>query len=217
MLKVSKAGKWTLIWLFMAIKHLKLASTTCGCDSDVLPNPFHCRTKAATQGISKWHNIVRHQVAVQEAQDRQPTTRTSRQAAWVESCEALRNKMSPTLPSTLVVKSGQIMACFVNGSWQVGIVLSIWRFYKKGNGAQLCCKDISKGSVHSARVAIFREESVYSGIYHVDANSPCVILTLEALGVRLDGPDADIKRGVDAVKIKVSEDRSAWISVKNRR
>lgn len=229
MLKVSKAGKWTLslaihshetfeacqhhVWLLLC--HLRMG--TQGCDSDVLPNPFHCRTKAATQGISKWHNMVRHQVAVQEAQDRQPTTRTSRQAAWVESCEALRNKMSPNLPSTLVVKSGQIMACFVNGSWQVGMVLSIWRFYKKGNGAQLCCKDISKGSVHSARLAIFREESVDSGIYLVDANSPCVILFLEALGVRLDGPDVDIKRGVDAVKIRLSEDRWARISVKNRR
>ena len=146
--KVNRAGKFTLslalqgcetfeesknnLWLLLC--YLRLHPH--GCDADIIKNALHTRSRVS-KDIPKWHNFVRHQLSVQEAPDKLPGTRTSRQAAWVEHCEQLRKKLSATLPSTLTLNSGNVLACVVRGVWHPCLLLAIWRVYKKGNGSQL--------------------------------------------------------------------------------
>ena len=145
---VSKAGKFTLSLAlqnhdtFEAAKH-DLFLLNCylrmrpgGCDSRLIANPLHARDRNS-QTIRKWRNRVRHQVSLIEDSEKLPHARTSRSAAWVESCEALRKSKCAVLPTTLVVSTGQVVACWWYDRWHCTLILAVWRTFNKGCGAQL--------------------------------------------------------------------------------
>lgn len=72
-------------------------------------------------------------------------------------------------------------------------------------------KEISKGSIHSVRAALMRpvQEEKYCGVYSCDASSMTIAIPLECIGLRLDGDDLLMKRGVDGVKVYLPEDFSS--------
>ena len=146
--KVAKSGKFTLSLalrnhdtlesamhdLYLLCCHLRMHPL--GCDSQIVKNAMHSRSCFSHSNM-KWHNAVRHQIAVQQASEQIPAARTSRRAAWIESCESLRKERCSALPSTLSVQSGHVCACLVHNQWEVCLVMAVWRVLRKGSGAQL--------------------------------------------------------------------------------
>ena len=65
---------------------------------------------------------------------------------------------------------------------------------------------MSKGAVHSVRVAIMKEDENTSGLFHCDSHSMCVVVPLEHIGLRLDSESMEMKRGIDGVKVVLPED-----------
>ena len=61
--------------------------------------------------------------------------------------------------------------------------------------------------MHSARVVILKSSNdpAFPGMFACDADSECGVLPLESLGIRLDTPDCNVKRGIDGVKIILPE------------
>lgn len=114
----------------------------------------------------------------------------------------------PTLPSTLSMHTGQIIAVYVHHTWCPALILSVWRTYKKGTGSQLAWRELSRGAVHSARVVLFRsqENQDHDNVFVCDSKSECLVLGLENLGVRLDGENVRQKKGIDGTKIQLAED-----------
>ena len=189
--------------LWMLLCHLRMQPG--GCDIEVVKNHLMTRSSLDIK-IPKWQNAVRHQLAVIESQERSKQTRTSRQQAWVQSCEELRKQSMPSLPSTLAMESGQIVACDAGSTWQVCLVLSVWRVYKKGVGSQLTCREISKGSVHSVRCAVMRQAfDDQPDAFLCDSSSRQINVPLEKIGVRLDTDEMLQKRALDATKIQLSK------------
>ena len=146
--KISQSGKFTLSLalaghetfqsavhdMYMLCCYLRLPPF--GCDSKLIKNALMTRTR--TSGcITKWHNFIRHQISVREAASKLPQVRTSRRDAWIESCEKMRKSRCSTLPSTMSVQGGQVVACWHGGKWHPGLLLAVWRLFKKGVGAQL--------------------------------------------------------------------------------
>ena len=152
----------------------------------------------------KWHDMVRHQIAQNDAFERLPAQRKSRVTAWVEATEKARVDCAPSLPSTLTISSGDFVAVQWQGHWHVAMVLTLWRHYKKGSGAQPCPRLCAKGSLHSARVAIMEKES--DTVYNANAQSRILVLTVDNLAVRLDSENMEKKLAVDGVKISLGED-----------
>ena len=174
-----------------------------GCDADVIPNPMHTR-KLVMATPKRWHDLVRHQVALNDAFERLPAQRKSRVTAWVEATEKARIDCAPSLPSTLTISSGDFVAVQWQGHWRVGMVLTLWRHYKKGSGSQPCPRLCAKGSLHSARMVIMDQAS--ETVYHADAQSRVIVLPVENVGVRLDSEGMDKKLALDGVKINLNED-----------
>jgi len=174
-----------------------------GCDGDVVPHPMHTR-KLVMATPKKWHDMVRHQIAQNDAFERLPAQRKSRVTAWVEATEKARVDCAPSLPSTLTISSGDFVAVQWQGHWHVAMVLTLWRHYKKGSGAQPCPRLCAKGSLHSARVAIMEKES--DTVYNANAQSRILVLTVDNLAVRLDSENMEKKLAVDGVKISLGED-----------
>ena len=199
----------TDLWLLLC--HLRLSPG--GCDSDIIRN--HCTTRGSLEvKIPKWQNLVRHQLAVIESQERMPQSRTSRTQGWVQSTEELRKTKMPSLPSTLAMAAGQVVAISVQSTWKVGMVLSVWRVYKKGVGSQLTCREISRGSMHSVRCVVMRSPFDDSpATFMCDSSSVMVVLPLENIGVRLDTEEMKVKRGIDGTKIHLCK-ATRWEFVK---
>lgn len=83
--------------------------------------------------------------------------KASRAAAWAQHQEDLRMKNMSTLPKSMEIQTGDIVAVQMATSWNVALVLSIYRIYKKGSGAQLFASELAKGCLHSARIVIMQE------------------------------------------------------------
>ena len=103
---------------------------------------------------------VAHQLALDKSQKAQGVFKQSRQSAWISHCEQVRAEIGSGLPSCLVLNSGHCIAVWFDGLWRVAIVLSIWRIYKKGSGAQPFSQEIGRGGVHSAWVLLASHASV---------------------------------------------------------
>ena len=159
-----------------------------GCDSDVIPNSMVTR-KIVLSSPAKWHNLVRHQMAHTDALDNLPMHRRSRLSAWIEQQEKARKQAAPSLPSCVVIQSGDVVAVTFAGAWRVGLVLTVWRFLKKGAGGQQCCQEIPRGGMHSARVVIMQEDEEHPGLFQCNANSESTVLQCEHIGLRLDSGD----------------------------
>lgn len=140
--------------LWRLLCHLRLGPD--GCDADIIPNHFLTRDKIQ-KSIPKWQNLLQHQLACADAVDKLPAMRVSRQQAWIESCEKFRSEHAPSLPPSISVSTGHIVAVQHQKAWHVALVMSTWRCYKRSTGAQLCPREVSKGSLHSARVALMRK------------------------------------------------------------
>ena len=198
-LEAAKHGLWLLLC------YLRLGPR--GCDSEVVKSHYHTRASLQTK-VQKWHDAVRHQIAVVEAQERMPATRSSRVAGWVQNCEQLREQHMPTLPSTLSMHTGQVIAAYAHKTWHPALILSVWRAYKKGTGSQLAWREISRGAVNCARVVLFRHKGHqdHDNVFVCDSMSEFLVLGLENLGVRLDTEDMRQKKGIDGTKIQLTED-----------
>ena len=198
-LEAAKHGLWLLLC------YLRLGPR--GCDSEVVKSHYHTRASLQTK-VQKWHDAVRHQIAVVEAQERMPATRSSRVAGWVQNCEQLREQHMPTLPSTLSMHTGQVIAAYAHKTWHPALILSVWRAYKKGTGSQLAWREISRGAVNCARVVLFRHKGHqdHDNVFVCDSMSEFLVLGLENLGVRLDTENMRQKKGIDGTKIQLTED-----------
>lgn len=124
--------------LYMLLCYMRLAPK--GCDSGVINNPLLARSNVVVR-VSKWHNAVRHQIAMMEMQEKMPSTKTSREEGWVRSTEKLKEKLAPSLPSSVSIDAGQVVAAWNGHAWCPGVVLAVWRLYKKGNGSQLTARE----------------------------------------------------------------------------
>ena len=184
-----------------------------GMDSPVVPNHLLTRNLVLTK-ISKWHNLLRHQVSVMEAHTTAPACRqrASRAAAWAEHQEELRLKNMPGLPKTMQIETGDTVAVLMGSRWNVALVLSIYRIFKKGAGAQLFAHELAKGGLHSARVVIMEESDSErcTGEFRCGANSLALVLPADKIGIKLDTASSQKVTGIDGQKIVLGEDRFWW-------
>ena len=176
-----------------------------GCDSDVLPNPLHTR-KLSLGRPTKWQNIFRHEVAKADAMEKLPGQRKSRQSAWVEITEKARHKAAPSLPTNLAISSGDLVAVHHQGDWKVAAVLTLWRFFKKGNGAQQVTQEIPRGSLHSARVVIMDLDPENKEVYSCNSTSTFVVVPCDNIGLRLDTAEMKKKVNIQGLKILLPEE-----------
>ena len=186
-----------------------------GCDGKVVKD--HLKVRQCTAGkITKWQNLVNHQIALMNLADKMPKGRQSRQEGWVRNAEEQRKKHGVvSLPSNLSMCRGQIVAV-KHEQWRVGLILSVWRVYKKGNGTQLASSEISRGSVACLRVVLMEPKSIRgdeveevegaSLTYSCTLASGCILVTLESVGMRLDADQMETKRGSDGLQITFPED-----------
>ena len=180
-----------------------------GCDGELIPN--HCLTrKKISNGIKKWQNLLRHRMAAMDAQNAGPALRqrASRAAAWAQHQEDVRKKHMPSLPPSVVLEVGQVVAVELGCGWGVGLLMTLYRIYKKGNGAQPFPHEISRGSLHSARIVLMEEvdENRGTGQYRCQADSLAMVVSSEKIGVRLDGASSKMHLGIDGQMILLGED-----------
>ena len=123
-----------------------------GCDIEVVPDPMKARKKVQKDTM-KWQNWVTQHLARLDLDKKQPASRQSRQTAWMERTEKQRLKVAPSLPEMLQVDTGNILAVWLGGSWQVGMACSIWRCYQaKSGGGQLTSRPLPRGSLNAVRI-----------------------------------------------------------------
>ena len=121
-------------------------------------------------------------------------------------------KNMPTLPKSMEIQTGDIAAVQMATSWNVALVLSIYRIYKKGSGAQLFASELAKGCLHSARIVIMQEvhneqSSDVCGVFKCDANSLCLVVPADKVGIKLESSSSRKDTGIDGQKIVLGEDR----------
>ena len=193
--------------LWRLLCHLRIGEK--GADSRVVPNHFLTRGRCSKK-IQKWQNVVRHeQCLVNAANDKGAIKKRSRDSAWVDHCEKVRVEHCSGLPSSLVIEDGHLVAALVDGAWRCSLVLSCWRHYRKGNKtSQLTAQEISRGGLHSARVCIMEQpDPKMPSLFQANSSSACTVLTSTQIGLRLDTPKTDMKRGSDGMKVVLPEDR----------
>ena len=195
-----EAGQDDLIRLLC---HLRMAPA--GCDGNIVPNPLHTR-KMVLQKPKRWHDLVRHQVAQADLLDSLPAHRRSRVSAWVEAGEKARKESAPSLPPSISVQSGDVIAARWRGEWHVAMVLTTYRILKKGSGAVPCTGQIAKGGLHSCRVLILKQQEDNSEYFVGDIDRDCLVLPVECVGIRLDGESCKRKAAIDGIKILLGED-----------
>eukprot|EP00435_Cladocopium_sp_Y103_P004302 s4764_g1.t1 len=176
-----------------------------GCDSDVIPDSMVTR-KLVLSSPAKWHNLVRHQMAHADALDNLPMHRRSRVSAWIEQQEKARKQAAPSLPSCVVIRSGDVVAVAIAGTWRVGLILTVWRVLKKGAGGQQCCQEIPRSGMHPARVVIMQEDEEHQGLFQCKAESESTVLQCLHIGLRLDTEATKRKAGIDGLKVLLPED-----------
>lgn len=194
------------MWLLLCFFRLAPA----GCDRDVIRNHFMKRNSLNVK-VQRWHDAVRHQLAIIEAQERMPASRTSRAAGWIQATEQMREKHMPALPSSMTVSTGQIVALHWSSRIEVAMILSVWRCYKKGCGSQLVYRTISRGAVHSCRVVVLRQvQESHENVFQCDSTSPCFVVPPHAIGVRLDTDNMKSKAAVNGRKIQLEDVTKHW-------
>ena len=143
-LDASMSDLWKLLYFLRSADKL-------GADVQVLPQPLSTRASVGIKS-QKWHNIVRHKIALMDAADKMPATRQSRMAAWINHAESSRKKFAPTLPTSLSVERGQVMAGYIQNQWEVVLVISVWRQYSSGTGSsQLSVQAVPNGNLSAVR------------------------------------------------------------------
>ena len=178
-----------------------------GCDACVLPSPLTTR-RLIMEKPMKWQNLVRHQLAQADNVDQMPAQRKSRQSAWIENQEKARKDMVPTLPTCLKLNTGDVVATQWQGKWEVGLVLSIFRILKKGNGcAQLTYGEMDRGGLHSARIALMQPDNDHEGVFSCGPRNLAVVLSMESIGRRLDGEKSKRKTTMDCTNLFLPEAR----------
>ena len=171
-----------------------------GCDKRIIRNHVLLRARVHKQ-FRKWHDYVRNQIAMEKNQKSQGVIKQSRQSAWISHCEKVRAEFGSSLPSCLVLSTGNCVAVWFNGMWKVAVVMSIWRIYKKGSGAQLHCQEIGRGGVHSARVVLASQpKPEMPGLFVANAACASVVIPATSIGLRLDIENMDCKRASDALQ-----------------
>lgn len=197
----AKANLWRLICL------LRIGQQ--GCDSDVIACHHHTRTVIRSK-ISKWQNLLRHKLHVMEAQQLAPALRhrASRAAAWAQHQEEIRAKSLPALPESMKIETGQVVAVDLSSCWCPAVVLSVYRIYKRGSGAQLFAHELARGCLHSCRVVILAEpdQARGSGEFVCGPNSLAMVLPADQVGLRLDAPSTRIVSAIDGQKVVLGED-----------
>ncbi len=129
-----------------------LRSGPSGSDVAILPKCMLSRQRVVSKG-TKWHNELMHRMCLMEASSREPALRQGRQAAWVGHLEERRSKKAPSLPSSLEMEQGDVVCARFGKDWQVGVVLSLWRYCKsQSGGGQLTAQKIPRGCMISARI-----------------------------------------------------------------
>ena len=180
-----------------------------GADSKVVPNHFLSRGRIS-KNIKKWQNVVRHEIALLNAHEAKGAAKKqSRDSAWIQHVEKLRCEHAAGLPSSLAIESGDLVAAWWVGRWHVGLVLSVWRYFKRGTGsAQLQCHEISRGAMHSARILIMKAvEGEHQNLFVANPLCTCIVLRGASIEARLDMPDMHCKRGLDGMQVLLPEDR----------
>lgn len=201
-LQAAKHGLWLLLC------YLRVGPD--GCDADVVRSHFHARHTISCK-TQRWQDAVRHRISVLEAQERLPAARSSRIQGWVQSCEQLRQSSMPSLPSTLTVRTGQIVAVSLNSTWCPAMTLSVYRTYKKNNGAQLTWRELSRGAMHSVRVVVLRSfGEEHKNVFIADGQCDFRVVPLEHVGLRLDTEAMRSKSAADGVKIQLEEEIGFW-------
>ena len=107
-----------------------------------------------------------------------------------------------------MLEVGQVVAVELAGGWVVGLLMTLYRIYKKGSGAQPFPHEISRGSLHSARIVVMEEVDADRGTgqYQCHADSMAMVVSSEKIGVRLDGASSKMKLGIDGQMILLGED-----------
>ena len=143
-LQSSMSDLWKLLFY---LRHGEL-----GCDVGVLPKPLSTRSVVMCQP-RKWHNIARQSIARMDMDAKQPALRQSRMAAWMGNMDECRKKIAPSLPKALTVDRGDVLAVKFGETWEVGMVVSIWRQLQGRSGdAQLSSSALPLGSLKALRV-----------------------------------------------------------------
>ena len=192
------------MWLLLCY----LRMSPAGCDRDIVASHFHARPSVNVK-VQKWQDAVRHQLSILDAQDRLPACRTSRAAGWIQATEKMRQERIPELPSALTMHSGQVVAVYWKSEVHLATVLSVWRHYRKGCGSQLVQREVSRGAVHSARVALMRQVlEGHENIFQCDSSSIFLVIPSHAIGLRFDTEKMHQKAAVDGRKIQL--DDATW-------
>eukprot|EP00435_Cladocopium_sp_Y103_P017622 s3656_g4.t1 len=186
--------------------HLRMAPN--GCDGGIICNPLHTR-KLVLDKPKRWHDLVRHQVSQANLLDSMPAQRKSRVSAWVEAGEKARKESAPSLPTSVAIRSGDVVAVRWRGEWHAALVLTTFRNYKKGVGAVPVIGEIAKGGLHSARVLILKQKDDNPEYYVGGIDGHCLVLPVECIGIRLDGESSKRKAAIDGIKILLGEAASS--------
>lgn len=129
-----------------------LRSGASGSDITILPKCMLSRQRVISKS-PKWHNELMHRMCLMEASSREPALRQGRQDAWANHLEERRSKKAPALPSSLEIEQGDVVCVKFGKAWQVGVVLSLWRYCKaQSGGGQLTAQKIPRGCMISARI-----------------------------------------------------------------
>ena len=91
------------------------------------------------------------------------------------------------------------------------MTLSVYRTYKKNNGAQLAWRELFRGAMHSVRVVVLRSFSEeHKNVFIADGQCDFRVVPLEDVGLRLDTEAMRSKSAFDGVKIQLEEEIVFW-------
>ena len=128
--------------------------------------------RAATSQAMRWHDKLRHDLAVAHSETSVSGQRTSREQAW-RFLEG--DTGGGTNPDCLMLDGGDVIAINVDEEWQAGIVLTLWRGAK--NGQVQAVGPLPRGSLKHLRAAVL--SSPEPGVLVADQSSRFVILPVE--------------------------------------
>ena len=140
----------------------------------------------------RWHDQLRHDLAVAQTAQEASAQRTSREQAW--RAQSSKASSQEGVPRSLQIDTGDIVAVCADEGWAVGLVLSKWRCYK-GSGGRLCYGIFPRGALHSARIVLLA--GVDDRKYKASSTSPVAVVEVlpEYIGPLLE--TETVQKGYD--------------------
>ena len=182
-----------------------LLNLRASADQHVLPCPQKFRV---TNRKLNWYNMCERQAACIRAAHGMPAKRTSRQQAWRALSASLRTATGWDEESEADVASGSSVVLFCPPhlkEWQVGQVLSVWRFTAQKNkrgGAKLVSLPVKASTARYLRICQMHPVDGQEGSFRSGAASKTLICSADRVGLYLHVQST--VRGIDGVIQKLN-------------